>query len=126
MKKLTLFVIGIALTISAHTQDFIRVLRATKFEYQNEKWVNVLTEYPKEYFIVIKGDLVTIGATKFKTYGVYDQTTYDSHVTYTWKCINGNGSKCWFMMKRFPSEVTAHLVYSIAYDSGIMYEYEGE
>lgn len=126
MKKLTLLLIGIVLTLVTYSQDFVRIIRATKSEFQNEKWITILTDYPKDYFIIIKNDVITIGARKFKTYGSFDKTIYDNHVTYTWKCLNGNGDKCWFMMKQFKSEITTNLYYSIVYESGVMYEYEGE
>jgi hypothetical protein len=69
---------------------------------------------------------ITIGEYKFKTYDDYEKSTYNDHVTYTWKCVNGNGVKCYFMMKKFKPEVSSHMLYSIVYDTGVMYDYECE
>ena len=124
MKKVTLMVVSLLLTLFTYSQSFDRVVRASKCEFINEKWITVSTQYPTDVFIIIKDWEITIGTYKFKTYDNWQKTIYDTHITYTWKCVNGEGSKCYFMMKKFPPEVTSHTLYSIVYDTGVMYEYE--
>jgi len=124
MKKVTLIVVSLLLSLFTYSQSFDRVVRASKCEYINEKWVTVSTQYPTDVFVIIKDWEITVGTYKFKTYDTPEKTTYENHVTYTWKCINGNGDKCFFMMKVFRPEITSHTLYSIVYQTGVMYEYE--
>lgn len=124
MKKLTLVLIGILISLISYSQDFNRVVKATKSEWINNEWKTIRTSMPTDMFIIIKDWEITIGTYKFKTYGDVEKTTYENHVTFTWKCINGEGEKCYFMMKKFKPEVTTHTLHSIVYETGVMYEYE--
>lgn len=126
MKKVTLIVVSLLLTLFSYSQDFNRVLTSTKSEYRDEKWVTISTDRPKDYFVIMKDWDITIGTYKFKTYDDPERTVYDTHVCYTWKCVNGNGEKCMFMMKKFKPEVSSHMLYAIVYPTGVMYEYECE
>jgi hypothetical protein len=126
MKKVSMLLIGLVMTLFSYSQDFSRIVKATKSEWRNDKWIETSIEYPKEAFVIIKDWDITIGTYKFKTYGDPEKNTYENHVTYTWKCVNANGSKCYFMMKKFRPEISSHMMYSIVYETGVMYEYEGE
>jgi hypothetical protein len=126
MKKLSLIVVSLLLTILSYSQDYNRVVRASKCEWKEDKWITVSTEYPKDCFVIIKDWDVTLCTYKFRTYDEADKDVYDDHVTYTWKCVNGNGDKCFFMMKKFKPQVSTHMIYSIVYETGVMYEYETE
>ena len=126
MKKVTLIAVSLLLSIFAFSQSFDRVVRSSKCEWRNQQWVTIATDYPTDMFVIIKDWEITLGTYKFKTYDQPDKTTYDDHITYTWKCVNGNGDKCMFMMKKFKPEVSSHMLYSIIYDTGVMYEYETE
>ena len=127
MKKLALIVVSLLLTVFSYAQDFNKVIRASKLEWNGTEWKTVSTNYPADYFVIMKDWDITIGTYKFKTYGDYEKSTYDDHVTFTWKCVNGNGEKCMFMMKKFKPEVSSHMLYSILYpETGVMYEYETE
>jgi hypothetical protein len=127
MKKLSLIVVSLLLTVFSYAQDFNKVIRASKLEWNGTEWKTVSTNYPADYFVIMKDWDITIGTYKFKTYGDYEKSTYDDHVTFTWKCVNGNGEKCMFMMKKFKPEVSSHMLYSILYpETGVMYEYETE
>jgi hypothetical protein len=126
MKKVTLIVVSLIATLLSYSQDFSRVIRESKCEYRDEKWVTVSTNYPTDLFLIMKDWDITIGKYKFKTYDQSEKTIYDDHVCYTWKCINGEGDKCFFMMKKFRPEVSTHMLYAIVYETGIMYEYETE
>lgn len=124
MKKVTLIVVSLLLTLFSYSQSFDRVVRASKCEYINEKWVTVSTQYPTDIFVIMKDWEITIGTYKFKTYDQSEKTIHDDHITYTWKCVNGNGEQCFFMMKVFNPTITSHMLYSIVYPTGVMYEYE--
>lgn len=126
MKKVILVVVSLLATLFSYSQDFSRIVKATKSEWRNDKWIETSVEYPKESFVIIKDWDINIGPYKFKTYGEPEKSTYENHVTYTWKCVNANGDKCYFMMKKFRPEISSHMMYSIVYDTGVMYEYEGE
>ena len=126
MKKITLIVVSLLLTLFSYSQDFNRVLVASKSEWTGTEWKTISSSRPTDMFVIMKEWEITIGEYKFKTYDEYEKSTYEDHVTYTWKCINGNGVKCYFMMKKFKPEVSSHMLYSIVYDTGIMYEYECE
>jgi hypothetical protein len=126
MKKVALIVVCLLTTLFSYSQSFSKVLRSAKLEYKEGEWVKVEEQYPEDYFIILDGYNVTIGTHKFKTYGESEKTTYDDHVVLTWKCVNKNGDKCLFMMKKFRPEVTTHTVFGIGYDTGVIYEYETE
>ena len=127
MKKVSLIVVSLLLSLFSFSQDFNKVVRASKLEWTGTEWKNVVSNYPADYFVIMKDWDITIGTHKFKTYGDYEKTSYSDHVTYTWKCVNGNGDKCIFMMKKFKPEVSTHMLYSILYaETGVMYEYETE
>ena len=124
MKKLSLIVVSLLLTLFSYSQSFERVVRASKCEYRDEKWVTVSTQYPKDCFVIINDWDITICSYKFRTYDDVETDKYEDHITYTWKCMNGEGGKCFFMMKKFKPEVSSHMIYSIVYETGVMYEYE--
>jgi predicted alpha/beta superfamily hydrolase len=126
MKKTMLIVVGLLLTLFSYSQDFNRVIVASKSEWTGEEWKIVATDNPKEMFVILKDWNLTIGEKKYRTYDAPEKTTYETHMTYDWKCINGEGEKCHFMIKKFKPEVSSHMVYCIVYDSGIMYSYECE
>ena len=126
MKKVTLIVVSLLLTVLSYAQDFNKVIRASKAEWNGTEWKTVSTSYPTDFFVIMKDWDITIGTYKFKTYDDYEKTIHNDHVTFTWKCINGNGDKCFFMMKKFRPEVSTHMLYSIVYPTGVMYEYEAE
>jgi hypothetical protein len=127
MKKLSLIVVSLLLTIFSYSQDFSRVIKATKSEFKDDKWVVVDTKYPTDMFIIMKDWDITIGTYKLKTYDAPEKTMYDSHITYSWKCVNGDGDKCMFMIKKFKPEISSHMLYGVVYEQYLtMYEYETE
>ena len=127
MKKiLFLCLFFLLLTLFSYSQDFNRVIVASKSEWSGTEWKTVSSSRPTDMFVIMKEWDITIGTYKFKTYDTPEKTTYEDHVTYTWKCVNGEGAKCYFMMKKFKPEVSNHMLYSIVYETGVMYEYETE
>jgi len=125
MKKLSLMVVGLLLTAISYSQDFSRIIQATKSVYKDEKWVTVDTQHPTDDFVIIKEWDVIIGSYKLKTYDDPEKIVYDDHTTYTWKAINKDGEKCLFMIKSFPPAVSSHVLYCVVYiQYSIMYEYE--
>jgi hypothetical protein len=126
MKKIVLIVVSLLLTLFSYSQDFNRVIVASKSEWNGTEWKTISSSRPTDMFVIMKDWDITIGTYKFKTYDESEKTIYDTHVCYTWKCVNGNGEKCVFMMKKFKTEVSSHMLYSILYDTGVMYEYECE
>lgn len=127
MKKVTLIVVSLLLTIIGYSQNFYRVVQASKSEWNGTEWKTVSSSKPTDLFVISKDWNITIGEYKFRTYDDYEKTTFEDHVTYSWKCINGEGSKCMFMIKKFKPEISSHSLYSILYsESGVMYEYETE
>ena len=127
MKKLTLILFGLSVTLLSYSQNFNRIIKATKSEFKNDKWEVVETQYPTDMFVIMKDWDITIGTYKLKTYDAPEKTIYENHVTYTWKCVNGEGDKCFFMMKKFRPEMTNHTLYGVVYEQYLlMYEYETE
>lgn len=127
MKKITLLLITLLITITIYSQSFDRVIQATKSEYINGNWKTIATNKPVDMFVIIKDWDITIGTRKFKTYDEQEKTTYTTHVCYSWKCIDSEGNKCIFLMKKFNPDISDHMLYSILYyENGIMFEYETE
>lgn len=127
MKKLSLIVVSLLVTLFSYSQDFGKIVRASKCEFINNKWVSVETQYPTEMFIIMKDWEITIGTYKLRTYGDYEVNKYEDHICYTWKAVNSEGKKCFFLMKKFRQEITTHMLYAVLYpEYEIMYEYESE
>ena len=126
MKKLSLMVVGLLLTVLSYSQDFYRVVRATTMEYRDTNWVNLETQYPSDLFIIMKEYDVKIGTAKFRTYDAPEKTTYSDHITYSWECIDAEGINCVYMMKQFDKNITTHTHHIIMYANGRAWEYETE
>ena len=123
MKKITLIVVSLLITLFSYSQSIDRVVKSMKSEWNGNEWKTIATNYPKELFIVTKEWEIRIGDYLFKTYDTPEKNTYENHVCYTWKCVNAEGKKCLFMMKKFNPDITSNILYSIVYDTGVMYEY---
>ena len=125
MKKVTLMVVGLLLTLFSYSQDFNRVVNVTKSKWNGDEWKVISSNKPDDMFVIIDEWNITIGSYKFRTYDDPEKTTYESHVCYTWKCVDKDGDKCIFMMKKFKPEVSTHMLYGILYPENlVMYEYE--
>ena len=119
-------VVGLLLTAISYSQNFYRVVRSTQLEYKDTTWVELATQYPKDLFIIIKGYDITVGTSKFKTYDDAEKINYTDHTTYTWKCIDGDGNNCLYMIKQFDPKVSTHVINEIVYGNGTAWEYEVE
>jgi len=127
MKKLSLLLIGLFITLLSQSQDFNRVLKSTKLEFSTNKWVVVESQYPTDMFVIIKDWGITIGSYKLKTYDSPEKSVYDTHLVFSWKAVDQEGNKCVFMIKKFKQEISNHMVYSVVYEQYLtMYEYETE
>lgn len=125
MKKLSLIVVSLLTTLFSYSQDFNRVVNITKSTWDGDKWNIVSSNQPTDMFIIINEWDIKIGTYKFRTYDTPEKTTYDTHVCYTWKCIDKDGDKCMFLMKKFKPEISTHMLYAILYpENMVMYEYE--
>jgi hypothetical protein len=131
MKKLTLIVVSLLVTLFSYSQKD-RIVKATSSTYKNEKWEVTETQYPVNQFVTIKDWDVTIGKFKLKTYGQYEKNVYEDHITYTWSATTQDDTDCYFMMKVFDPNVTSHIIYSVVYPPPtdyyypIMHEFECE
>jgi hypothetical protein len=125
MKKTMLIVVSLLLTLFSYSQDFNRVVNVTKSKWNGDEWKVITSNKPDDMFVIIDEWNITIGTYKFRTYDDPEKTTYESHVCYTWKCVDKDGDKCIFMMKKFKHEVSTHMLYGILYpENMVMYEYE--
>ena len=124
MKKVILFLFAIIVSTISFCQDYNRIIKATKYEYNNKEWEKVSETFPEEEFVILDTWDITIGTYKIRAYGEVEENKYEKHTTYTWKAVNKNGDKCYFMMKKFDPEVTTNIIFSVVYDEGIMFQYE--
>lgn len=131
MKKLTLIVVSLLLTVFSYSQKQ-KILKATSYVYKNDEWVKTETQHPRNQYVTLDGWNVTIGKFKLKTYGDYEKDVYDDHITFTWSATTEDGADCYFMMKIFDKEVTTHTVYTILYPPptdhyySVMHDFECE
>lgn len=126
MKKLSLIVVSLLLTLLSYSQEFDRVVGVNYYTWTGKDWKYVESNYPKGMFIIIKDWDVTIGSVKFRTYDLPDKTIYETHTTMAWKCVDELGNNCTFMMKLYKKGSSQHVAYNIMYSSGTMFEYEVE
>jgi hypothetical protein len=126
MKKVTLIVVGLLLTLFSYAQEFVRVTNVNHYSWSGSKWEYMETNKPKDMFIIIKDWNISIGSVKFKTYDLPDKTIHENHTTMSWKCVDELGNNCMFMMKLFKKEWGQYIIYSIVYGTGTMFEYEVE
>jgi hypothetical protein len=126
MKKLSLIVVSLLLTLFSYSQEFDRVTNVTQYSWSGIKWEIVDSNQPKNMFIIIKDWNISIGSIKFKTYDIPEKNVYETHTTMAWKCIDEKGNNCIFMMKFFSVDGSKYIVYTIVYSSGTMFEYNVE
>jgi len=125
MKKITLIVVSLLLALFSYSQDFNRVVNITKSEWTGDTWKVVSSNKPTDMFVIIDEWNITIGTYKFRTYDTPEKNIYEDHISYTWKCVDKDGDKCMFLMKKFRPEVSSHMLYAILYPENlVMYEYE--
>jgi len=126
MKKLSLIVVSLLLTMFAYSQPtFHKIVKATRCEFKNDKWVDVETKSISDMFIIIDESNITVGTSKYRTYGDYEKATSGNYTTYTWKCVNSDGKNCFFVMA--VTEINTHWMYSFIYtDEATMFQYECE
>jgi len=126
MKKLSLMVVGLLLTVISYSQDYYHIVRATQLEYRDTGWADIQTQYPKDLFLIITGYEIRVGKVKYMTYDAPEKSTYSDHIVYSWKCIDPEGNNCMYMMKQFDKSLTTHVYHNIMYANGTAWEYETE
>lgn len=126
MKKIKLLLLFLVISLVGFSQNFNKVYKSTclKYSYQQQKWNDVMAKYPENMYITINGNDIKINnesQSHFKTYGVPEKSTYETHLAYSWDCLDKEGNSCTFIMKKFNS---GDLVLSFLYSSEkIMFEY---
>jgi hypothetical protein len=86
------------------------------YDKYKSDWIREKTTYPKNLNVFIKGSEILITneyEQKIFTYGNCEENKYDSHVSYGWNALDKDGTKCYFIMKRFnDGEVIYMFIYN--------------
>ena len=113
MKKLILIISIIFVSTFCHAQTWEKVYSMNFIKYQNGAWVDDKSHEPENTFIMLNGSEVIIKSheiNRYMTYGNNEKTKYDTHIAYTWKCIDKEGDECLFVMKRFNNGTTIYMI----------------
>lgn len=121
MKKLLLSIVLSLLTVISFAQNNTtdRVIKMTKMEFVDGEFVTRDVAKPKKLFINISGNVVLIGKVKYTTYGDVETDYHEGFVTFTWNCIDSDGNKGYFIMKKF-SKYPEGFVMMVGFGSWLM------
>ena len=125
MKKIKSIIVALFFCSLAYSQSFNKVIKSSYSEYYNGEWVTKLKQYPEGLYITMKGNDITINNdadSHYITQGDYKKDEYDSHICYTWNCINKTGESCLFMLK-MAKDKSWTMVAFVFSEKHEMYEY---
>jgi len=103
MKKVLLIITLFFIISVSYSQSYNKVYKAIYIRYVNGKWVDEIVKYPEGLYITINGSKIKINNQRndsYLTYGDYEKTTFSTHESYTWSCLDKDGEDCFFMMKK--------------------------
>jgi hypothetical protein len=92
------------------------------FSESKNDWIRDKTTFPKDLNVFIKGSEILIVneyEQKIFTHGNCEENKYNTHISYGWNAIDKDGTKCYFIMKRF---FEGQVIYMFIYD-GVGIEY---
>ena len=123
-KTITLFVCTILLTLTSFSQNMRKVYSMSVMSFSESKndWIRDKTTFPKDLNVFIKGSEILIVneyEQKIFTHGNCEENKYNTHISYGWNAIDKDGTKCYFIMKRF---YEGQVIYMFIYD-GVGIEY---
>jgi hypothetical protein len=123
-KTITLFVCSILLTLTSFSQNMRKVYSMSVMSFSESKndWIRDKTTFPKDLNVFIKGSEILIVneyEQKIFTHGNCEENKYNTHISYGWNAIDKDGTKCYFIMKRF---YEGQVIYMFIYD-GVGIEY---
>ena len=122
MKKLSLLLIAIVLSIASYSQaTFYKVTHTYYRVYENDRWVdekdhNTMNE---DLYAIVDGSKIRFtnnAESSFVTYGSPKENDYGTHTTTTWNAYDKSGRECYLMIKQSSTESTNASIL-IMYDS---------
>lgn len=125
MKSIKLLLLCLAISCLSYAQNFNHIYKSIYSEHNGYEWVEITSAYPNDMYLILNGSDISINnddKSKFKTYGSSRTSNYETHICYSWNCVDKDGRQCVFIMKRFISSNTwvMSFVYS---DTKQMFEY---
>jgi hypothetical protein len=128
MKKVLLSLIfAFFIALCSFSQNMRKVYSMSTLSFSESKndWIRDKTTYPKDLNVFIKGSEIFITneyEQKIFTYGKCEEDKYQTHTSYGWNALDKEGTKCYFIMKRFND---GQIIYMFIYDRvGIEYVME--
>jgi len=125
MKKTILVIAFLTIATFGYSQSFSKVYKSIYIEYINGSWVERLSKYPDDMYVMFNKNEISINnesEAKYYTYGNSQKQYFYDHTTYTWNAFDKRGNSCVIMMKTSPTSPTTNLeVLYLKYNYG--YEY---
>lgn len=94
MKKIILLLVFAITSVISYSQNFNKVYRASYIKYEGGRWVDDVTRYPENMFLILDGSEVKItneSESKYITYGNPKITKYETHNCSTWSAYDQKG-----------------------------------
>ena len=129
MKKLTLLMIAIVMSLASFSQaSFYLVKSVTYSQYINDEWVEQITKKSESnnVFMIFNGSSIKItneNESSFETYGDFTDKNYPSHNAKIWSAYDKNGNDCYIMIKKWKDNTEAISVSAIYPSKSELFEY---
>jgi hypothetical protein len=124
MKKITMILVALMLTITGFSQSVNKVSKAQYLVYEGGTWITKTSKRPSNMFVILDKDNVSItneARSRYVTYGEPEKVTYETFVCYTWSCVDSKGKDCSFLLKNFPDNSSIMIISYAA--EGYAFEY---
>lgn len=103
MKKLTLAIVLMLLSLTMFSQDVYKVETVSYLVYNGEEWITEKTnDNPEGMYMITYPDKVKVtdnDKTVYYITGRSDKQVQKTHETLTWKAFDEKGKDCKFMIK---------------------------
>ena len=103
MKKLTLAIVLMLLSLTMFSQDVYKVEAVSYLVWNGEEWVTEKTnDNPEGMYMVALSDKVKVtdnDKTIYYITGKSEKQVHETHETLTWKAFDEKGRDCKFMIK---------------------------
>ena len=129
MKKLTLLMIAIVISITSFSQaSFYKVISVTYSQYIDNEWVEQSTNNTESnnIFMIFNNSSIKVtnkNESSFVTYGDATDQDYPDHTAKIWTAYDKNGNDCYIMIKKWKNNTENISVSAIYPDKSELFEY---
>lgn len=118
MKKVTLMLVAVLISVITFSQTFYKVSQCGYSVYEYNEWKKQETNYPQKMFVIMNNSNIKItneGESNFILYGEMKTSTYSTHTAYTWDAYDKDGTQCKIIFKINKEESNGICYFSVLY-----------